>query len=69
MVIHANFCAYTKNHETVHFKWVNYISCGLYFNKADKNKAKATIRLNDATVNTCLSILKTRQRFLFSAPV
>ena len=29
---------YTKNHETAHFKWMNYMVCEWYLNNAVKKK-------------------------------
>lgn len=34
MVMAAQLYEYNKNHWLVHFKWVTYMICGLYLNKA-----------------------------------
>lgn len=44
---------------------MNYMAYGLYLNKADKNKAKANILLNDEHWMLFPSRLETRQGFLF----
>lgn len=31
-----------KTHQILHLKWVNFMLCKLYFNKADKNEEKQT---------------------------
>ena len=36
MIVHV--CEYTKAHWIIDFKWVNWILCGLHFNKDVKNK-------------------------------
>lgn len=36
MVMAVQFCEYTTNHRIVQFKWVNYVTFGLFFNKVMK---------------------------------
>lgn len=33
VVMVEHICEYTKNHRNVHFKWINYTACELYFNE------------------------------------
>lgn len=34
MVRVVQLCEYTKSQATVHFKWMNYMACGLFIEKA-----------------------------------
>ena len=34
VVVVTQLCNYLKNHLIVYFKWVNYIVCEIYLNKA-----------------------------------
>lgn len=36
----TQLCEYTKTHQIIHFKWVNYMDCELNLNKAFKLKKK-----------------------------
>lgn len=45
VVIVVQLWEYTKNHETVWFKWIDYIVCELYLNKTVKRKTKNQIYL------------------------
>ena len=38
----SQLCECTKNHWIVHCKWVNFMVCKLYLNKAVKNQQKET---------------------------
>lgn len=36
----VQLCEYSKSQATVHFKWMNYMACGLFTEKAVKKKKK-----------------------------
>ena len=38
VVMIVQLCAGTKTTESIGFKWVNYVVCELYFNKAVKQE-------------------------------
>ena len=38
-MIVVQLCDYTKNHRSVPFKWVNFMRCELYPNKATKKES------------------------------
>lgn len=42
MVMVAKLCEYTKNYWIVHFKWMNYVLCELWINRAFIIKNKRT---------------------------
>lgn len=40
----AQFHEYAKNHYIIHFKWVNFMVCKIYLNKALKSKYRILSR-------------------------